>query len=465
MLKAAIIIYVMQGIGILCAMVTVSIVTSYFSPEEYGRFTLYLSLIVFGGMLMCNWAQAAFLRFGREEWTKEFHLGRSLATLFWFMLVGTSIGGVVAWFAGAEIASFLSVEDSPWFLLLLGMFAIALPIAGKYAGQATDRPFALGIAPFLRRVIFLVGIIASGYYFNEASWEQLAWWYILAASIGGGVCFLLLPKTAWQNFTPSKELAAKWVRYGWTMPLATASAVIVQWVDGWVIRYYIDTAAVGLYNWAYQIVDLATISFGTLSMLVIPKLIDANINKNKVVLENYAALAFRLVTLCICVLIMLLPFVLPLMNLLIDPAYHPAYPLLLFMLGVLPFLLLGFLASPIAQAFETLVKKWVLFSVTLSLINIILDLLLIPFIGSIGAVIATGTAFLVAGLGQIWTYSHYLDVKLLPLGNILLLCSFLIACCLSVVWNDNPWLNGVLCFSLASLILLRYKPFKNVIQF
>lgn len=462
MFKTASIIYAMQAVSVLCGLVTLLVITRYFSPAEYGRYTLYLSLISLGGALLSNWTKTAFLRYGREEWMTNRHLGEALATELCFVLIGVSIAAGLAWFFGASICQFLSLPSNPWELLVLGVLFFSLPPVCIDAGQAVGRPLSLGFAPLIMRLSLLGGALFSGYLLNQTGWNYLALWYLVGAAIVSLVSLSTLPKNAWHRFFPTLNMFLKILRYSWAIPLATTAAYVVQWVDGWVIRLYVDTEAVGLYNWAYQVIDLGTMGFATLSVLILPRLIDANVNANRQAIKDYAHQAFRIIALFNAILVLLLPFIFPVMRLLIVPEYHPAYQVLLMLTAILPFLLMGYLAGPIAHAFEKLVSRWVIISIVLAAINVTFDLILVPVLGSSGAAIATGIAFIFSSITQSWIYSRYLGIKFLPLGRTVLLCLLPSISGAAVMLFNNLWLSGISCLIISGTILLWFKPIRYI---
>jgi O-antigen/teichoic acid export membrane protein len=253
------------------------------------------------------------------------------------------------------------------------------------------------------------------------------------------------------------------LRYSWAIPLGTTAAYLIQWVDGWVIRLYADTRAVGLYNWAYQVISLGTMAFSTFSTLVTPRMIDAGMSSDQSAIRDYSRQALTILSLFSCLLIPLLPFISPVMSRLITTEYTAAYPLVLILTATLPFLLIGYLVAPAATAFERLVPLWMVISLAVFAINALLDLTLVPILGNPGAAFATGVALLFSGIAQAWIYSRSLGLELLPIGRALLFSLLPSLGAVAVFLFDNTWRSEVVCLLLAATFLFLLKQ-KNDFQ-
>ena len=81
----------------------------------------------------------------------------------------------------------------------------------------------------------------------------------------------------------------------------------------------------------------------------------------------------------------------------VSPAYASAYPVILVLLAALPFQLIAYLVTPLANAHERLLPRIVLVSAAIAAINAVGDVVLVPRFGINGAAVATTAAFTIGG--------------------------------------------------------------------
>jgi O-antigen/teichoic acid export membrane protein len=244
------------------------------------------------------------------------------------------------------------------------------------------------------------------------------------------------------------------LRYSWTIPLGSGAAYVIRWVDSWVIRLFADTTAVGLYNWAYQILDFGTAAFSITALLVTPAIIDARLASDRKRLEEYARRAFCLLALFSGSVLVILPCVHPLMQTLIAPPYHGAYSPLLILVGALPFQLMGYLVSPVANAFEHLVARAMFLNVVVAAANAALDFVLVPVFGYPGAAVATWMALAFSAAAQTWVYSRLIGVTLLPLGGAVWVSALPALGCAAILVSGSSWSGTAFCLILLGVATL-----------
>jgi O-antigen/teichoic acid export membrane protein len=397
------------------------------------------------------------MRFGRQQWVENGTLGEAMATELCFILAGVTVGCLLFRLFSAFISHYLSVPSNPFFLLAIGSLFIPLPTVGIYAGQVVDRPLTLGYASLIQKAAFLFGVFVAGFVSKGTSWENLAVWSIVGAGIAILYSCSVLPRRAWYGFSPSRDMFMKMLRFSWAIPLGATALYVIQWVDSWVIRLYTDTKEVGLYNWAYQIISLGTMAFSTLAILVTPRMVDAGVSADRSEIENYSRNALRVLSLFSLGLLPVLPLMYPLMRLTVPSEYLGAYHALLILTAILPFLLMGYLVAPITNTFGKLVPRWAIISLIACLINALLDFIFVPLLGKPGAAVATGLALAFAGLGQTWTYSRYIGLKLLPISRITFLSLLPSVGSMAVLTLEDVWLSEGFCLVLGGVSVLLLK--------
>jgi len=454
LLRAALATYLLQAAGLLCSAATMVAVSRIFTPEQYGHFVLYLSLVTVGTFVLSGWTAMAFLRYGREEWQARGRLGEPLASQLLVALCGAVAGGLLAVLLSRQLGALMALDAGPTLLLALGLLALPLPTVASYAGQIAGRPVLLGGVALVQRAVVFAGVVTTGGLVASPSWRPLAAWSIAGAAVAGFVGFAALPRSVWRPFAPRLAVLRRMAGYSWSIPFGSFAAFVIEWVDVWVLRLYHDTRQVGLYGWTYQLVGVGTLLFSTLAILLTPRLIDVRMRNDVAALSAYCRQALVLLALLSCALLAVLPFVTPLLRWLAEPDYGEARASLLVLVGGLPFLLLGFLMAPIASAYEALVPRWAAIAAAACALNAAGDLALVPTFAGLGAAISTVLAFAFSGVAQVIVHSRHLGTRLLALPSAVILSVAPLAASALILAVPDPWLTGAACAATATLIAL-----------
>jgi O-antigen/teichoic acid export membrane protein len=371
---------------------------TYVDPETFGRYALYQSVVAAGALFLVSWPNAALLRFGREEWTHHGRVGVTLGARALLFAVTTSLALAVAWVLDPQLRVFLNVDQSPFIWVALGVIVLPAAELAVYANQAIGRTEIYGYSPLITRVGFLAGTALIPFLEGRPGWTYLACWLIGATAAAGAFAFTTMPRAAFSGFSVNSPTVIALLRYSWTLPFAAISTYIVNWIDSWVIRDVLGVGSVGVYNWAYQTTAIASLAFAPLAVVLTPRVIDARLRNDLTKIKRYVDAILPTATAMAIVVVVVLMMAFPLFSALVAPSYAPAYIVILILLSALPFQLIAYLVTPLANAYERLLPRIVLVSACIAAINAGADLVLVPYLGIAGAAIATTGAFTTGGL-------------------------------------------------------------------
>jgi len=178
------------------------------------------------------------------------------------------------------------------------------------------------------------------------------------------------------------------------------SVYVVNWVDGWVIREFRGVGPVGVYNWAYQTTAIASLACSPIAAILTPRVIDARVNDDRQRLDRYARAILPVTTIASAAIAVGMTCVYPILTVVGSSGYAGAYPIILLLVAALPFQLLGYLVTPLGNAYEALLPRFVFVGAAVALFNTVGDLALVPRIGVAGAAVSTASAFALGGLLQ-----------------------------------------------------------------
>jgi len=444
----------LQGGVAATVLVSSWLISLYISPAVFGQYSLYLSVVGACGMLLINWPNAALLRFGREEWNSEKRIGETLAASFLLYFMGTIVAIGLAWWLDSLAARFLDLHDSPFFWIALGVILFPLTQIGVYANQATGQALPYSYAPLLNRSTFLLGIVLVPLLKVTAEWNYLVAWGLAGTSLASIVTFCLLPRCAWRSFRYKGAKLKQILRYSWAIPLGAVAAYTVNWVDAWVIRGFMDPAAVGLYTWAYQVTMIGSMAFAPLGVILAPIMLDARLAGDIARLGLHGHHSLRLMVAAGIVGLVILTAVYPILSMVAGSNYLRTYPVILILLSAIPFQLLGYLINPIGSAFEHLVSRAVLISVGVAVLNVLGDVLLVPQVGIIGAAVATLIVFSISAMLTVIFLMNYIKGLRFPSLSSFGVSGLLMPAGAICLLTTGPVLGAGLCVALSMSILL-----------
>ena len=386
-----------QVLAAIAAIAALRWLALYVTPQTFGRFTLYQSLVSAGALFLVSWPNAALLRFGREEWTTHGRIGLTFGARLALFAVSASAALALSWVFDSAIREFLDVDRSPFLWLAAGLIVIPAAELSIYLHQAIGRPQVYGYSPLITRVGFLVGVVMVPL-FGDPEWTYLAGCLIASTSAATVFAFATLPPGALSGLGLSSPVLSTLVRTSWTLPFAGLSVYVVNWVDSLVIREVKGVSSVGVYNWAYQITSLAGLAFAPIAVALTPRVIDARVRNDSARIQRYVDSILPAAVVLAAAMGVAFIGVFPAMGWLTTPAYLPAYPVVLILLSALPAQLISYLVTPLANAYERLLPRIVVVSACIAAMNAVGDLLLVPPLGIMGAAIATTTAFTIGSL-------------------------------------------------------------------
>ncbi|WP_134670263.1 flippase [Halorussus marinus] len=261
------------------------------------------------------------------------------------------------------------------------------------------------------RFVFVIVVLTAG-----LGYLGIAWAYVGSLLFAGfaGVVFILrnisFGDDAWD--AASFELARRLLVFSIPLVITATMTTTLQNLDSFLIGYFSIPDDVGIYRAAYMIAQMLTVFLGTLGFLFMPMMSELHSDERG---DRMEAL-YQTVTKWIVVLSV--PFVLVLVTIpeiVLTVVYGQAYTESAIVLVVLAF---GFLLHAITGLNDnTLIsvgnsRVVMVDNVVAVLLNIVLNVVLIPRYSFVGAAVATAITFAVRNV--LYTYHLYRYVGILP---------------------------------------------------
>jgi O-antigen/teichoic acid export membrane protein len=403
--------------------VLLSLYARLIPPAEYGILELAVTLATFLGSLMVTGSDAAqsyyfFSPDGEDQRGKPDLLVTRLVliTMFGAVLFGT------AWLA-ARLSSDLQ-RLLPVPLTLLGYAFLA-----KYARQLMEgnvQIFRLLMQPSRSVTVSVLFLATSGgislwaLTTRGAGIEALLW----GETIGAAALFLLSYGLLRGHLRGrfSHRQAGRILRYGLPLLPTVLAEWIIDYSDRWFLAHYFSEKEVGIYAMGVRFSTAALMAVQVFRMTWWP--LALSMQDKPEAPYAYRAVGHLYLTLGSIGALLMGALGWPILVLLTSPAYREAYQVM----GILPytFVLYGFyLVSGLGTFLTRRTGRYTLALFASAALNIMLNLLLIPSYGMLGAAVATLGSFAAGNIlvYRIGTREHPMRLSLPRMGTL-----FLITC-------------------------------------
>ncbi len=377
-------IFLAKIISFVISFFTIAIVARYLGPENYGKLSYAQSFVAIFSIFASLGIDLIVYRdlVAHPEKEKEI-LGTAVFSKLFF---GTLT--LLVTFASAALLNSDPILTWLTGIMALGFIFQPLSTVGHLFNARVQSKYpsyiAIGVA-FLLPILKLLTI-----YFDKGILYFAA---IIAAEaliygIANVVMYTYLTKQSLLDWRFSPTIFKKLFADSWPLMLAGFSGYIYARIDQVMIQHYLDSTAVGLYEPAVRITE----QLGFLPGIIIGSLFPAIINARKVNLLEYKKRFKSLVILCLSIstisatiIFIFSPFI---VNLLFGDEFRESATIM----RIYTWSTLGTIATTIIYNYLIAEGKsnfFLIFTITGALINISLNMLLIPTFGIQGAAYAT----------------------------------------------------------------------------
>lgn len=365
-------------------------VAKLFSSELFASYSLARMVIFFVAALTISAAQRPFIVYANQEREKTGKINRSFSTQCIFVVVSLWLYLIVVLLFAGPIKSFakISTADLVFVSLAFVGFAAKVFICNLFMalGQRTKNALA-GLTYEAAAVFFIVFF----YTVDRINLHSVFLVYFLSSVF----LFIIFVKKI--DFSLLHPFELDLIHFkgmlaftNWVMLGATAG-YFVNWGDNLVLRFFVPMQQIGIYNFSYLIFKGLMLLIVALQQYFLPFISQHIDNKEK--LHNYLYVKRpKVMALGLLVLVgafFLLPYIL-------NPIYGSVYfkwdvvlRILLIATAVRLYVIFYY------PLFDALKKyRYITLAVVVQItVNIVLDLVFVPYIGILGAAVATVIAY------------------------------------------------------------------------
>jgi O-antigen/teichoic acid export membrane protein len=366
------------------------VVAKFFSPELFGRYSLAKMVVFFFTSFLISSAQAPFIVFANQEKAKSGKINRTFSVQCVFFILSLCIFAAIALLLGKYIMLFAKIDRVDLFFVLLAFVGISLKVFLCNLFMAMGERIKNSLAELVFGVLSLTLVLILCF-INSVNLRTVFLVYLLSA-VALIIIFvkainfeLLFPLSFNKEQFKGMFDFTKWLMVG------AAAAYFVDWGDNLVLRYLVSMEDIGNYNFGYQIfkgvATLILIVHGYFLPFVSEHIGDSEKMRNY--LYSKRPRIFFLGFVLIGALFVFCPYIL---RLIYGDVYQDA-------VTILRILLIGAVLVLYIVFYETVlyvVKKYKFIQIvnlTHVSLNLLLDVLLVPVMGMMGAAIATVIAY------------------------------------------------------------------------
>jgi O-antigen/teichoic acid export membrane protein len=367
------------------------VIAGLFSPELFGSYSLAKMVVFFFVSLLLSSAETPFIVFANQERAKTGKINKAFSVQCIFWISCLCIFSAIVLPLNKYIAAFAKISGTDLFFVLLAFVGLAIKSFLCNLFLALGQRIKNSLAEFAFGGLTILFIFVF-YYVGMINLRTVFLVYPISAVL---VAIMFIKTIDFNQLLPfgiDKRLATDMFNFTTVVMLGATSSYFINWGDNLVLRLFVPLRDIGQYNLGYQvfkgIVMLIFIVNGYFLPFVSQHIADNAKMKNY--LSNKRPKIFLLGLIAIGLLFIFVPYILKVVY---KGVYQDSVAVLrVLLVGSVPILYTTFYL-PILNALKKYMFSQIanLFQV---LLNLVLDLLLVPAMGMLGAAVATAFAYL-----------------------------------------------------------------------
>lgn len=438
------------------ALLVVILTRLYLSPESFGRLFFALSVLGVVGIFASLGLPKSTARYVNEYAERDpTQLRYIIRWSVAFLALLAAVVGVVIVVVSEPLARWLGEPIGP-FLLVGAAYLAARAFSGHFSMilQGFNRitwSATVTAIDGVGRVVVAVALVAAGFGALGALWGYVAG-YAIAALVGGALVYRYYYAGLAEAVEPEAGLARRLVEYSVPLTATKGAGVIDGKLDSVLIGVLLNTSAVGFYIVAKQVADVLSAPAGAFGTSLSPALGEQKAQQNVARASRLYAESLRYVLLLyIPAAAGLILVAAPVIRLVFGADYLPAVPVL----QVLSVFTVAYAVTKItSDGLDYLgrARSRAIAKAGMAVSNVVLNLLLIPVLGVVGAAVATAITFTAYTFVNVYFIHQELSLDVRGIARDLMLISLITLVMAAAVVVVVPYVSGPV--TLAGVVLL-----------
>lgn len=387
------------GIGTSLTRVTgfvlIPVYARYITPSEFGILAIFLLIMSILSILFGMGIHSAFLRF-YYDCNDEDEKKRLMGTVILFLLFVSITFSITLLTCEGWLSEFIFNSSQYKYHFRLIIFNVVLDMffcSFLELFRARNLPIKYVFFSFIKFVFQISTNIAFVVYYKRN----------FLGVIEGGVlssflCLIVIYITLFKSikFSFSYSKLKEMLQYGLPFIPANLCSLVLTTSDRYLIKIYSDYSEVGLYSMGYKFGLFINIFIVAPFTLAWPTQI-INISKKKNAVEIFARVMTYFILISTSFSVVLIVFIKDIYKMLLTPEYFPSHTIVPFI--VFSYVFQGIYSVGVLSMFlkKKTKPQLIIFSVA-ALVNIVLNIVIIPIWGMMGAAITTFISYLIIPL-------------------------------------------------------------------
>lgn len=386
------------------------VIARIFVPDIFGSFALTKMMIFLPAAILFGPLFTPFIIESIKEYTQESKSNKTFSSALIYLSIASVLVFLIFIIFGRELLQFAGLDyeqyKSVFVLAFIGFVSIRL-LSTAFMSQ--DKKTTAVLLEFI-----YYALILSYIFYNN--WKNVLELYdvIFAYFIMGMVTLVLFLffldfKRLFPLYISAKSLKRIMNFSSWVL-LGYASSYLINWGDNIILTRYVSMSDIGVYNLAYQIFKGGLMFFFAINIYFTP-FISKHI-RNKRIMHQFLFSKKKLLILFSLLMVLIGEFTIhPVMGMFFAGSYLEAAFILQILLVAIFGISLYTLNIPIINVYGK--YKYVqIFLIVQVVLNIILDIILVPFFGIVGAAIATVLSYLVFTAAVVYYFNSNIRSKI-----------------------------------------------------
>lgn len=449
-----------QVISPLLGFILLPVYTRFLDVDEYGVYQLTSVVGMFLTAIMGLGINSGLVRI-YFTYDSDEDKNKVISTCIYFSTVSSLLFAIVIWFISPYVSPLLfEVPNSDYLLKLLSITLIFQIVGGNMLGVLRAEEKAslyTGFTVFTLVLSLSLNILFVAVFDRKI--EGLLEAQLITNALNTIILFPLTMRG--KKITYSNKIIKEVMAFGAPLIPALVADMVLSMADRYFINYYADSAQVGLYSLGYRIAAMITVVISKPFKIAWPPYM-FRVAKQENAKEIYKIVLVYFVFAAVWFGLALSVISREILVVLTTPQYYDAYTIV--PLIVLSYVLFGMVSILIAGIHITKKTKYgAIFTIVSASVNTVLNFLLIPSMGMMGAAISTIISYIVLNAG-IFRYSQ----KLYPIkhefgrmGKLFFLGAALYFVSLITLYLDSI----VIIIILKVILILSFPVFLILLQF
>jgi O-antigen/teichoic acid export membrane protein len=377
-----------KGLVHILHLATLAVVTRRLGPDLFGQMSLFLMITQFMYLVTSSWTGVGYTRYAVLESTSR----GQVSAVFWsrnlLLFVFISVAGVVIAIERVLLLNYLNLPSSILILIFVYFFSLLVADYARQLAQVATEFKRLAILQLIEKGVLLLFICIWG----ESILTILTIFSVTALGFGSYFFSSVNSRLYWP-LRINLSLCRKLLSFSYPLILTSVGGFIFGWIDIAIIKHFFPFSEVGIYSLAYRGLSTVESIVLLMPMVLTPIFVSlASREKHELTerfLQRVLPQIFILWGFVIILFVLLSPWAIPLV---FGEDFRRSASIFLVLLIPLHLSVFYGLSMSIFIGYD-MVSRMVLINISSSLINLLLDLVLVPWMGMMGAAVATTISY------------------------------------------------------------------------